>query len=39
MADKKNIGKGHFDITEGSVKHVYVTKNDALSVFQIMKII
>jgi hypothetical protein len=28
MADKKNIGKGHFDITEGSVKHVYVTKND-----------
>ena len=32
MADKKNIGKGHFDITEGSVKHVYVNKkNDALS--------
>jgi hypothetical protein len=31
MADKKNIGKGHFDITEGSVKHVYVKKNDALS--------
>jgi hypothetical protein len=32
MADKKNIGKGHFDVTEGSVKHVYVNKkNDALS--------
>jgi len=31
MADKKNIGKGHFDITEGSVKHVYVTKNNPLS--------
>jgi hypothetical protein len=31
MADKKNIGKGHFDVTEGSVKHVYVTKNNPLS--------
>jgi hypothetical protein len=28
MADKKNIGKGHFDVTEGSVKHVYVTKDN-----------
>jgi hypothetical protein len=26
MADKKNIGKGHFDTTEGSVRHVYVTE-------------